>query len=151
MKKQIIITALSVALLSVGAMAFADNTTLGTVTPNTTSADMTTKIQCVGTAVAARETALDTAMTAYTGSANSAYSARATALVSAYQQTTAVAVKAAVRTAWTAFTSSMKTARKTWQTARMSAWSTFRTAAKACKAPSSVSDSGNSGSEASGN
>jgi hypothetical protein len=150
MKKAIIIAALSVGLLAVSTMAFAETTGV-TVTPATTSADMTTKIQCVGKAVADRESAIDSAMTTFTGATNAAYSARATALQSAYSQTTAVAVRAAVKTAWNAFTSSMKTARKAWQTARMSAWSTFRTAAKVCKAPGSVSDSGHSVSEASGN
>ena len=65
--------------------------------PSTTTTAQT-KIQCVGVAVSARETAIDTAMTAYTGSLNSAYTARASALQSAYALTTGSAsVKAAVK------------------------------------------------------
>ena len=148
MKKQIIIATISIGLL-LGTMALAETT--GTVTPNTTTADMTAKIQCVGAAVDTRESAIDSAMTTFNASTNLAYSARATALHQAYALTTAVSVRAAVKVAWTAFKTSMQTARKTWQSAKMSAWSTFKTAAKACRAPAGVSDSANSSSESTGN
>ncbi len=154
MSKKIIIAAVAVSLLTVGTMAFAE-TSVGvsaniSVTPSTTSSTMTTKIQCVGAAVATREASIDSAMTAFTGSSNSAYSARATALAQSYTLTTAVAVRASVKDAWTIFTSSMKTARKSWQTARNSAWTQYRTSAVACKAPTGVGDGVHASSEASG-
>lgn len=140
--KQIIITTASVGLAAVfAATAFAQTTT----TPPTT--DVTTKITCVGAAVNTRETALDTAMTSYTGSINSAYAARAAALKQAYTQTSLIAVKNAVKTAWSDFNKSVKSSRKTWVTAKNSAWSQYRTAAVACKAPAGTGDGANSGLE----
>ena len=151
MNKKIIIAAVSVALLSAGTLAFADTMMEGGVTANTTTQVMTTKIQCVGAAVATREASIDSAMTSFTASSNSAYSARATALQQAYTQTTAVSVRASVKSAWMVFASSIKTARKAWQTLRTQAWTTFRAQAKVCKAPVGVSDSADASLEASGN
>ena len=108
-------------------------------------------IACVGTAVNTRETAIDKAMTAFTGAMNAAYAARATALQSAYGLTTASTAKAAVKTAWSTFNASAKTARKAWLASRNAAWAAYRTTAVACKAPAGVGDGANSGSEASGN
>lgn len=143
--KQIIISAASVGLaVAFGVTAFAQTT--ATPSPVTTA----TKITCVGTAVNAREKAIDAAITTYTSSINSAYSARATALQQAYTQTTSATVKTAVKKAWSDFTKTAKTARQTWQTARNSAWSQFRKDAATCKPTAGISDSANSGLEASG-
>jgi type IV secretory pathway TrbL component len=109
-----------------------------------------TTIACVGTAVNAREQAIGAAATKYTTAANASYSARATALAQAYTLTTKDAVRSAVKAAWSSFNSSMKSARGEWKTSRKTAWDAFRTAQKACKAPSSLSDTSSSKSEESG-
>jgi len=153
MKKNLIAGAISLGIIVLAiAPAFAQttNSVAGTVAPMTTSS-VTTKIACVGTAVNARETAIDAAMTTFTAADNAAYNARATALQQAYALTTLSAVKAAVKTAWSTFSKSEKTARSAWQTARNSAWATYRTTAVACKAPAGTGDGVDSGLEASGN
>jgi hypothetical protein len=109
-------------------------------------------LSCVGAAVNTRESAIGSAVSTHNSAVQAAYSARATALASAYSTGgTASQVRAAVKAAWSAFTKAVRTANTAWKTSRNSAWSTYRTAVKACKAPGNITDSGNSGSEMSGN
>lgn len=149
-KSLAVITAL--ATLAVAVPALAETTGSTGIPPTTVTAEsVTTKIACVGAAVAAREATLDTAMTTFNGAQNAAYAARAAALQQAYTQTTLAAVKTAVKAAWSAFRTTMSTARHGWQTARVGAWAAYRTTAVACKAPAGTGDGSNSSSEASGN
>jgi Domain of unknown function (DUF5666) len=117
-----------------------------------TAAPTPAQIACIGSAVNARETALDSAMSAYTQAINTAYTGRASALQAAYGLTSGNgAIKNAVSAAWKSFASAIKSAHANWQTSKKSDWSTFSTAVKACKAPVVTTDSGESSSEASGN
>jgi len=101
-------------------------------------------VACVAAAVAAREQALGTGISAYTQSINDAYSARASALAAAYTQTGTDAIKKAVKSAWTNFGAALKLGRRTWASAQGSAWSQFRTALKACGGSSTaISDASN--------
>lgn len=118
-----------------------------TVFADTSSVSNTTTINCIGSAVNAREQSISSAMGTYTSAINSAYSSRSSALQSAYSQTDNASVKTAVKNAWTAFNKTKKTAMKDWSTARSKAWSTFRTASKTCKSSYSISDSAYSSSE----
>ncbi|MBI3627562.1 MAG: hypothetical protein HY220_02335 [Candidatus Sungbacteria bacterium] len=145
MDKAKIISAVSLGALLLGIVPALAQT--GTTTPPTNSA----AIACLAAAVSTREKALGAGVGTYTGAINAAYTARASALASAYAQTGGnTAIRTAVRAAWSAFNKSMRSARQTWNSTRLSAWSQFRTAAKACRAPSSVSDSANAASEVSG-
>lgn len=111
-----------------------------------------TSIPCVVSAVAARESSLDSAQTTFTGAINAAYAARAGALAQAYTATSAADIRTATKAAWSAFTSSTKSAGKTWRGAQQSVWKQFNTAIKACGSGStSVTDQSNAGLEVSGN
>lgn len=125
------------------ALAEGTATTIATTNAN--------KIACVGAAVAIRESALVSAMTAYTSGMNTAHATRATALASAYSQTTAAGVRTAVKAAWSAFNTSVKNARRAWQKAKNDAWKAYRTSAVACKPFEGLGDGSNSGSEMNGN
>ncbi len=138
------------SLAIVGMIAVAA-TTLAQTSSTTPSQTVINKISCVGTAVNAREQAIDTAMSTYTQGVNAAYGARATALSQAYSQTTMKSVRSAVKAAWSTFNASVKSARKAWQTARNTAWTQYRTTAVQCKAPAGTGDGVNSSLEASGN
>lgn len=150
MRKILIATSVIMALTAALPALAADGPGAGMMGARSTSAVSATTIACVGTAVSARETALDAAIATHESAVQAAYTARASALSAAYQQTTATAVRAAVKAAWSAFSTAMKNAASAWRTSRGTAWTTFRAAAKSCKAPSTISDSSMSGSEASG-
>lgn len=113
-------------------------------------ASSTPDIACISAAVDAREEALGDGSGVFTKAIDSAYSARATALHSAYTQSGTEAIRKAVEAAWKSFTSATKEAQKTWRAAQHTAWKEFNIAARACKAPSSVSDSRRSSSEVRG-
>jgi hypothetical protein len=152
--KTVLATGVAAGMLVVAApFAFAqtDGTNASTTAHTSTIVVDATKLACVGAAVNARESALDAAIATHSSAVVAAYNARATALSAAYSKTTAKDVRAAVKAAWKDFNSAIRSAQKAWRTARDAAWKTFRTAVRACKAPSSVSDGGNSGLEASGN
>lgn len=108
-------------------------------------------IPCVSAAVAARESALGTAITTFNNSISAAYTARASALASAYGSTDQTAVKNAVKTAWTNYKGAMSAAKKGWQSSKESAWNTYKTAIKSCGAGAqAVSDASSASSELSG-
>ncbi len=109
-----------------------------------------TEIACVKTAIATREAAIDAAVGVHASAVQAAYATRATELSGAYSNTTAKTLQVGIKTAWADFNKTVKAAATVWKTSRNSAWSAFRTAAKACKATSSITDSTNSGSEVSG-
>jgi len=112
------------------------------------SSTVTVDMACVSQAVAARESALDSALATHTQDINAAYTTRATALASAYAQTGNDSIKKAVRTAWQQFGAAMKLTKRNWQKAKEGAWKSFRDAAKACGGnASAVSDGGNVGQE----
>ncbi len=135
-KKIAAVSVLGLSLVVAGT-AFAETSTTSSTVTMTAPIN---KIACVGAAVAVRETSLDAAMTSFTQSLSSAYTARASALAAAYSASSTDAVKVGVKAAWTSFETSVKSARKTWSGARLTAWAMFRTAAKECKAPTSMSD-----------
>ncbi len=115
--------------------------------PKTTTAD---KIACVRTAVAARESVMAAAVAVHAQAVQAAYTTRALELDGAYSNSNVKAVQAGVKVSWADFKKSIKSASAKWRTSRNDAWSAFRAATKACKSPAGVSDSGNSGSELSG-
>ncbi len=143
MKKTIIFSAVAL-IAAIGVSAFAQTTPSAARTANASA------IACVGAAVANRESALSLAIGSYAQAISSAYGTRSAALQTAYSAASVSQVRDGVKSAWTTFKSALKNATKNWRTARTSAWSTFKTAAKACKAPSSVNDSGNASSESGG-
>lgn len=131
--------------LALAVPAFAQTTASAPKTPSSAAA-----IACIGAAVGVRESALGSGISTHNGAVSAAYSARATALQQAYTGSTASEVRTAVKAAWKTFAASLKSAGKAWRSTRASAWSTFKTAAKACKAPATVSDAANVSSEATG-
>lgn len=146
MKKFTMFSVLVVALLLVTVPVFAEDTTTATAPAATVSS----KITCVGVAVAVREAALGVAVSAHFDAVKAAYATRVNELAGAYSNTTTATLKVGIKTAWADFSKSTKAAATTWRTSRNAAWSAFRTAAKACKANSSVTDSAHAGLELSG-
>jgi Skp family chaperone for outer membrane proteins len=120
---------------------------VSTTPPPAVSETVAQKIGCVSSAVATRESALYTAITAHMKDVEDAYTKRATELSGAYSNSTAKAVKAGEKVAWTDFSKSIQTASSKWKKSRRDIWTSFRASANACKAPAGVSDSGNSGLE----
>lgn len=106
-------------------------------------------VACVQTTVLSRETKLNTAINTYTQAILAAYASRNTALNQAYSGDVKN-LKSAIKKAWSDFRAATKSAAKNWKIANKTAWSEFRTAVKNCKAPSSISDDGNSGLELNG-
>lgn len=90
-------------------------------------------LPCVQSAVAVRESAIQKAFTAYSGSVSTALTTRATALNSAWGMTVGTERRAARKSAWEAYRISVQSARTTMRTAKKSAWEAFKTASKACK------------------
>ena len=135
MKKIAYIVAVAVGVLGISVLGTLAATTK--LISNKTVPSAAT-ISCVAGAVNAREQALDTGIGVYTQAVNSAYSARAAALKTAWAGTTTSQINAAVRVAWTQFKAAMKTASSTWKGTRQGAWRQFANAAKACKAPASL-------------
>src|SRR5262245_3264867 len=60
-------------------------------------------IACLGTAVAARESAIGSAWSDFSSAMTSAYAARGSALAGAYAKSNPAEVKTAVKAAWKAF------------------------------------------------
>lgn len=121
-----------------------------TFKPHQVAGIASSTLPCVVAAVNAREGTLDTAEAALTAALNGAYTARASALAAAYNGATSDAIRLAVKNAWSAFASSTKSARGTWKSVQQGAWQTYATALKACKAPSTITDSANASLEVSG-
>ncbi len=120
-------------------------------TPKAASDAVSGAISCVSVAVTARENALFVALGTHVQSVQNAYGVRGTSLAQAYTHVPDVGlVRSDIKAAWSTFRASIKSATKTWQGARNTAWSQFKTAARACKAPASVTDTSNSSSEVSG-
>lgn len=138
--KKIIIGTSIVLGLAVGLPVWASHAT-------TTPATDQGKIACVAHEVAIREAKIATSFANYQRTITAAYATRSAALASAYTAATPEYVKTHVKNVWSAFKTSSKTASKTWRTERRAAWTAYKTAVKVCKAPSGVSDSGNSGYE----
>jgi len=144
MFKKILFFSFALLILSIAVPAFASSAQISSAV-----------ISCVGTAVNARESAIDTGISNYTQAVQAAYSTRATALQQAYTTASSGDIsltqgRSNVKAAWSAFNTAIKTAVKTWKTTRLSAWSQFRTAVKTCKAPSSITDTTSSTLEVTG-
>lgn len=104
-------------------------------------------LTCVGSAVAARESALGTGIGTFNQAVAAAYSARATALAAAYATGNGTQARTGVKAAWSTFSKSVSSARAAWKTSRLNAWTTYRTTVKTCHAAPSATDSQNSVSE----
>ncbi len=87
---------------------------------------------CVGAAVDNRETALMTALVAYTAAVKTALQTRKDALKAAWTLTDAKAIKAAVKAAWTKFKQDHKIALEAKRKAVKLAWTTFEAERKVC-------------------
>ncbi len=129
MIKKIIGGALVVSSLMVGLVAFAQNTNTNNV------ANQTTMMACVASAVAVRESAIQSAFSAFSTSMSSAFTKRASDLATAWTLTDRTARNTAIKSAHSVFKESSSTAKRTYNTARQTAWQQFSTARKACKAP----------------
>ena len=160
MIKKIIGTFVLAGLLAVALPALAqDAAPAGSGSaPNTTAVKASKRntvnaesIACVGAAVAVREAALSAAFTAHSSSMSAAYSTRANTLAGAYSNGTAKEVQRGVKVAWGGFKKSTRAAAGAWKKSKNEAWGAFRKAVKDCKAPGSIFDSSNSGSEPNGN
>ena len=99
-------------------------------------------LTCAASAVASRETAIQSALSTFSGSMTSAFSARASALASAWTATDLKARNQAIKDAWSTFGKAKTAARKSYNTATNAAWSQFSTARKTCKAPSTGENAG---------
>ncbi len=148
-KKIIALLIASAGVAAMVPMVFAETSAMGAgtttqhfTTPPTyvTPAATLTKIACVGTAVNARETAIDAGYGTYSQAMIAAFAARATALQQAYTATSTAAVRTATNAAWSAYGAATKSAASAWSATRTSAWNQFYTATKACRAPSSVTN-----------
>lgn len=106
---------------------------------------------CMAAAVAARESALQSAVSKHGADLAAAYGARAAALSAAYANTGGkAAIKQEIRKAWDTFNASARLAKRAWQSAKDTAWKNFRTAAKNCGASSDISDANNASMEPKG-
>jgi len=143
MKKTIIFSAAVLAAV-IAVSAFAQTT------PSAAGTSSANAISCVKAAIVIREAALSAAIGSYTQALSSAYGTRSSALQMAYNNTDAKQVRTGIKSTWTVFKTATKNATKAWRATRTSAWTAYKKAAKACKAPSSINDSGNAGLEVAG-
>jgi hypothetical protein len=118
-------------------------------TGNTTKTKPVVDTACMATAIDARDTAIVTALGAYTTALTTDFQTRSTALKAAWTLTDAKARNAALKAAWKAFNTSSKADRKTYNTARKAAWTSFSAGAKTCKGSSSSDDTSGAKAEAS--
>ncbi len=131
MDKKIFLVTLLAASSLIASPVFAQT---GTSTP-THPLVKTVDLSCVQTAVDAREDALDTAFTTFTGAESAALSARKSALHDAWGIAAAKDRRAARNKAWSAFKTANRAAFSALRTARAQAWSAFGTASAACHSP----------------
>ncbi len=106
-----------------------------------------TKIECVGRAIATRESSLASAFNTHSEKVSAAYATRANELSGAYTNNTVKATQAGVKVAWAGFNKTVKAAKADWKTNKNTIWSDFKKSAALCKAETGVSDSANSSSE----
>ncbi len=132
MLKKIFIVALAILVMGGANVALAENS-MGGSEKTHTKTEKTIDLPCVQSAVAVRESAIQKAFTAYSGSVSTALTARATALNTAWGMTVGTERRAARKSAWEAYRTSVQSARTTMKTAKKSAWEAFKTASKACK------------------
>ncbi len=130
-----------IALILGGAasLVLAENT--GTTT-STAGNNQTINLSCIASAVAKRESAIQSAFSAMSSSWSSALATRASDLSSAWAMTDKTARNSAVRAAWKKFQDSQKAAKKAYNDARKAAWSQFTTDRKACKVSTTGENSG---------
>lgn len=140
-------TAGSVLVGLIAVPALADNVT-STATSTATSTSTSTlstpnlaALQCVQIAVNKRETAVQSAWSAFSGVITSAFSARASALNAAWGQTDRKARRDGIRDAWKTFDKTQKESRKTLRSAQKDAWKTFKTDRKSCGVKGEEGDS----------
>ncbi len=100
-----------------------------------TTTSQTDNTNCVASAIAVRETAIQTAFTNFSSSMSSAFTKRASDLATGSVLTDRIARNSAIKNAGQSFRNSSISAKKTYNTARQSAWQQFSTARKSCKAP----------------
>ena len=128
--KKIIILSLLIASFALSAVAFAETT------KTVKTANQAVVLSCVSSAVATRESEIQTAFSSFSTTMTSAFSKRATDLLAAWTITDKTARNSAIKTATTNFKQTSSAAKKTYNTARQAAWSKFSAARVSCKAPS---------------
>jgi len=126
-KKYLIFSILvSFVLLSAGFTAFAEQTTSARM-------NKIVDISCAQSAVNKRETAVQSAFSAWNSSISSALQTRASELASAWQLTDKTQRQNAIRSAWEKFKTSKKVATETFRKAKQAAWKQYKTDLKNCK------------------
>ncbi len=134
MKKIIISTSVAlVACALLSGIVLAETQTNGTQPAPTAS--QTSMLSCVATAVAKRESAIQSAFSTFSTSITAALQTRASELASAWSMSDKTARNKAIQDAWKKFSDSKKAARTTYNSAMRTAWNEFATDRKACKAP----------------
>ena len=124
--------AVGIALLASAGMVFADTATSTSGMKEKMMDHKTVNIQCVQTAVDAREQGVMDAFSTFTTSMSAALTARKTALHNAWGMTDSKARTSARSAAWKSYESAAKAAHSALKSARTKAWSTAKSAVKAC-------------------
>jgi len=122
---------LALGLLLSSVAVFAQDTTSGTGTANTTTTIVTKKV-CVANAKTARVAAIKTASDTAKVAKTDAKTTLTAALVAAKANTDKVAATAAKKAANAAYKASLKEIAKTQAASVKTAWSDYATAVKAC-------------------
>jgi hypothetical protein len=90
-------------------------------------------LDCVKTALVARETAIGAAYTKYYTAINAALAKRQADLTLAWAKPVVKERRAAIKLAWSDYNKAKKTANKAYNAETKTAWKNFRNAAKVCK------------------
>lgn len=131
MKNKVLMISLLAPVL-VFAMAFSVFAQSATPTATTTPVIKQVDIACVKTAVAKRESAVQTAFSVYSSSINGALSTRASELSAAWDIADIRQRRAAIAAAWAKYRTGRMSANKTLRQARLAVWQQFTVDRKAC-------------------
>jgi len=113
-------------LLSAGFAAFAEQAT-------SAGPSKAVNISCVQPIVNKRETAVQSAFSAWSSSINSSLQTRASELATAWLLTDKNQRQNAIRSAWEKFKTSKKVATEIFRKAKLAAWKQYKTDLKNCK------------------
>lgn len=131
MKNKVLAISLLAPVLAF-AMAFSVFAQSATPTATTTPVRKQVDTACVKAAVVKRESAIQTAFSAYSSSINGALSTRASELSAAWDITDARQRRAAIVVAWAKYRTSRMSANKILRQARLAIWKQFTADRKAC-------------------
>ncbi len=142
--KKFILTSALLSVLALSSVVFADDNK--TSLRQSPSPKPVVNGACMVSAVDKRDSAIISAVDAYSSAAKVALSVRRDALKAAWGKTNVRDVRLALRAAWDAYKNSAKKARSDLNGARKAAWSQFKTDSRVCK-PSVNEERENEGSD----